>query len=150
MAHVLAALRAYRVARARRPPAARDPVHWNFFDADVLAWRVRVGMDDEFTCSLTEIRRALEPAAAALAAKRRTVADIAQLRRHVSDMARSGHTRRSFAEADLAFHLAIGVATANPLMRSFASVIEAALVASFTCKPTPPLKRAGIRTGVHF
>ncbi len=33
-------------------------------------------------------------------------------------MARSGHTRRSFAEADLAFHLAIGVATANPLMRS--------------------------------
>jgi DNA-binding FadR family transcriptional regulator len=44
----------------------------------------------------------------------------------------TGHTRRSFAEADLAFHLAIGVATANPLMRSVGSVIEAALVASFT------------------
>src|ERR1700730_1792351 len=88
-------------------------------------------MDDEFMCSLTEIRRAFEPAAAALAAKRRTVADIAQLRRHVSDIACSGHTRKSFAEADLAFHLAIGVATANPLMRSVASVIEAALMTSF-------------------
>jgi DNA-binding FadR family transcriptional regulator len=110
----------------------RDPVHWNFFDADVLAWRVRIGLDDEFMRSLTEIRRALEPAAAALAAQRRTNADLARLRRHVSEMARSGHTRRSFAETDLAFHLAIGVASGNPLMRSVASVIEAALVASFS------------------
>jgi DNA-binding FadR family transcriptional regulator len=107
-------------------------LHWNFFDADVLAWRVRIGLDDEFMRSLTEIRRALEPAAAALAAQRRSNADLAGLRTHVSEMARSGHSRRSFAETDLAFHMAIGVASGNVLMRSIAGVIEAALVASFS------------------
>jgi DNA-binding FadR family transcriptional regulator len=91
-----------------------------------------MGLDDEFLRSLTEIRRALEPAAAALAAQRRTLADIARLRRHISDMACAGQSRKSFAESDLAFHLAVGVASGNPLIRSVASVIEAALVASFT------------------
>ena len=126
------AAKGFVVSKTKVGTRVRDPVHWNFFDADVLAWRVRIGLDDEFMRSLTEIRRALEPAAAALAAQRRTNADLARLRRHVSEMARSGHTRRSFAETDLAFHLAIGVASGNPLMRSVASVIEAALVASFS------------------
>jgi DNA-binding FadR family transcriptional regulator len=126
------AAKGFVVSKTKVGTRVRDPVHWNFFDADVLAWRVRIGLDDEFMRSLTEVRRALEPAAAALAAQRRTNADVARLRRYVSEMARSGHTRGSFAEADLAFHMAIGVASANPLMRSVASVIEAALVASFT------------------
>ncbi len=46
-------------------------------------------------------------------------------------MARTDHTRQSFAEVDLDFHLAIGGACGNPLIRSMASVIETALVASF-------------------
>ena len=109
-----------------------DPVNWNYFDAEVLAWRVGMGLDDEFRLSLTEVRRALEPVAAALAARRRSAADILALRDHVASMGRSGHTRQSFAEADLQFHLAIGTAAGNPLMRSVAGVIEAALVASFS------------------
>jgi DNA-binding FadR family transcriptional regulator len=120
------------VSKTRIGTRVRDPVHWNFFDVDVLVWRVRVGLDDEFMRSLTEIRRALEPAAAALAAQRRSVNDIAQLREYVREMGHSGHSRQSFAEADLDFHLAIGTASGNPLLRSMASVIEAALVASFS------------------
>jgi DNA-binding FadR family transcriptional regulator len=126
------AAKGFVVSKTRIGTRVRDPVHWNFFDADVLAWRVRNGLDAEFSRSLIEIRLALEPAAAALAARRRSIADIASLRRCVSEMARPGHTRKSFAEGDLAFHLAIGVASANPLMRSMASVIEAALLSSFT------------------
>ncbi len=109
-----------------------DPGNWNYFDADVLAWRVKMGLDDEFRLSLTEVRRAIEPVAAGLAARRRTAAHIVALRRHVALMGRSGHTRKSFAEADLEFHLTIGAASGNPLMRSVAGVIEAALVASFS------------------
>src|SRR5689334_21055877 len=56
------------------------PRNWNYFDADVLAWRVRMGLDDEFRLSLTEVRRAIEPVAAGLAARRRTSADIVALR----------------------------------------------------------------------
>ena len=109
-----------------------DPGNWNYFDADVLAWRVRMGLDDEFRLRLTEVRRAIEPVAAGLAARRRTAADVVTLRDTVALMGRSDHTRQSFAEADLDFHLTIGAASGNPLMRSMAGVIEAALVASFS------------------
>jgi DNA-binding FadR family transcriptional regulator len=126
------AAKGFVVSKTRVGTRVRDPIHWNFFDADVLAWRVRIGLDDQFLNSLTEVRRALEPAAAALAARRRGDADIVRLRALVLQMGRPGHTRQSFAASDLDFHLAIGVASGNPVMRSAASVIEAALVASFS------------------
>jgi DNA-binding FadR family transcriptional regulator len=125
------AAKGFVISKTKVGTRVRDPVHWNYFDADVLAWRVRLGLDDEFMQSLTEVRRALEPAAAALAARRRSPSDIAHLRECVRRMARTDHTRQSFAEVDLDFHLAIGSASGNPLMRSMASVIETALVASF-------------------
>lgn len=125
------AAKGFVISKTRVGTRVRDPVYWNYFDADVLAWRVRLGLDDEFMQSLTEVRRALEPTAAALAAQRRSRADIARLRECVREMARTDHTRQSFAEADLDFHLAIGSASGNPLIRSMASVIETALVASF-------------------
>ena len=120
------------VSKTRIGTRVRDPLHWNYFDVDVLVWRVRIGLDDEFMRSLTEIRRALEPAAAVLAAQRRTATDITHLRDYVREMGRSGHSRQSFAEADLDFHLAIAIASGNPLLRSMASVIEAALAAPFS------------------
>jgi DNA-binding FadR family transcriptional regulator len=125
------AAKGFVVSKTRVGTRVRDPIHWNFFDADVLAWRVRIGLDDEFLRSLTEVRRALEPRAAALAARRRSDADILRLRTHLGQMGRA-HTRQAFAECDLDFHLAIGLASGNPLMRSVASVIEAALAASFS------------------
>ncbi len=125
------AAKGFVVSKTRIGTRVLDPVNWNFFDADVLAWRVRMGLDDAFLLSLTEIRRAVEPAAAALAARRRTAADISRLRTSVAQMSMTTHTRQSFAEADLEFHLAIGSASGNPLMRAIANVIEAALVASF-------------------
>ncbi|MGH8179354.1 MAG: FadR/GntR family transcriptional regulator [Steroidobacteraceae bacterium] len=125
------AAKGFVISKTRVGTRVRDPVYWNYFDADVLAWRVRLGLDDEFMKSLTEVRRSLEPAAAALAAQRRAPTDVARLRECVRQMARTDHTRQTFAEADLDFHLAIGNASGNPLMRSMASVIETALVASF-------------------
>ena len=119
-------------AKTRIGTRVLDPINWNYFDAHVLAWRVGLGLDDEFRLSLTEVRRAIEPIAAGLAARRRTAADIVALRDQVALMGRSGHTRRSFAEADLDFHLTVGAASGNPLLRSVGGVIEAALVASFS------------------
>jgi DNA-binding FadR family transcriptional regulator len=105
--------------------------NWNFFDAELLAWRAEMGVDAELRRSLAEIRLAVEPAAAALAALRRSRAEVAHLRECVRRMAHSEGSRESFAEADLDFHLTIGVASGNPMMRSLAAVIEAALFASF-------------------
>lgn len=108
------------------------PSQWNWFDPDVLAWRVGLGLDSAFLGHLAEMRRAVEPAGAALAALSRTDAHIADLRAAVDAMARAGSDRRAFAEADLAFHIAVSAASGNPLFRSFAAVVEAALEASFS------------------
>jgi len=120
------------VSKTRVGTRVLDPVNWNFFDAEVLSWKVALGMDPEFRRNLVEIRRAVEPRAAALAAGRATSEDIDELRRCIALMRADGHSRRSFAEADLEFHLAVGAASKNPLMRSMAAVIEAALLASFS------------------
>jgi DNA-binding FadR family transcriptional regulator len=50
----------------------------------------------------------------------------------VRQIGQPDHSWQSFAAADLDFHLALGSASGNPLIRSIASVIETALVASFT------------------
>ena len=126
------AAKGFVVPKTRVGTRVRDAVFWNYFDADVLAWRLRLGLDDEFLQTLTEVRRSLEPTAAALAARRRRPQDVARLRECVRQIGRTDHSRQSFAAADLDLHLAIGSASGNPLVRSIASVIETALVASFT------------------
>ena len=126
------AAKGFVVSKTRVGTRVREAVFWNYFDADVLAWRLRLGLDDAFLQTLTEIRRALEPTAAALAARRRRPEDLARLRECVRQIGRVDHSRQSFAAADLDFHLALGSASGNPLIRSIASVIETALVASFT------------------
>jgi DNA-binding FadR family transcriptional regulator len=120
------------VLKTRVGTRALNSSSWNFFDAELLAWRVEIGLDDDFRRSLAEIRLAVEPAAAALAAERRSEAHVTQLRECVRRMAESERDRAKFAEADLEFHLMIGVASGNPMMRSLAAVIEAALLASFS------------------
>ena len=105
---------------------------WNFFDAELLGWRVEIGLDEEFRRSLLEIRLAVEPAASGLAAERRSEVQVAQMRDCVRRMGESSGDRDKFAEADLEFHQLIGVASGNPMMRSLAAVIEAALFASFS------------------
>lgn len=127
------------VSKTRVGTRVLDPLNWNFFDAEVLSWKVAQGMDAEFHRHLGEIRRAVEPRAAALAAERATAEDIAELRRAIAAMREQAHTRRSFAEVDLQFHLAVGAASKNPLMRSLAAVIEAVLLASFSM--SSPLER---------
>jgi DNA-binding FadR family transcriptional regulator len=104
-----------------------DPAHWNWLDPDVLSWRVSLGMDVEFMAQITTVRRAVEPVAASLSARNRTRADIVKLREAVAAMAQAKDNRRQFAEADLQFHIAVGVVSRNPFFQSFTGVISTAL-----------------------
>jgi DNA-binding FadR family transcriptional regulator len=76
---------------------------------------------------ITVVRRAVEPVAAALAARNRTRADIVKLREAIVAMARAKDDRRQFAEADLRFHMAVGTISRNPFFQSFTGVISTAL-----------------------
>ncbi|MBE9604286.1 FadR family transcriptional regulator [Acetobacteraceae bacterium H6797] len=119
------------VARARVGTVVRERAAWAMFDPDILAWHLDAGIDARFLHDLADIRRAVEPEAAALAAARRTVEDLAALRTSVEAMAASPAASPAFADGDLALHLGVARASGNPFMASMGAVIEAALRASF-------------------
>lgn len=130
------------VAKTRVGTKVADREDWNFFDPEVLAWKVRAGMDADFRRHLAEVRRAVEPAAAALAAAQHTQEDLAAMRRAVGRMRAEVQSEYGFARADLELHIAIGAASKNPMMRSVASVIETALLEAFTL--SPPVRDADL------
>ena len=93
----------------------------------MIAWHLDGdGADPRFLRDLHEIRACVEPMAASLSAVRRSEDDLHVLREAVARMARYAD-RSDFAQADLAFHLAIASVCRNPFMRSIGGVIEAAL-----------------------
>jgi DNA-binding FadR family transcriptional regulator len=119
-------------AKARIGTRVRDKAGWNLFDPDVLIWHAQAGFDSQFLDYLSEMRLALEPEAAALAAKRRTPLQLQHLYGWVEKMGADGISPSDFADADLNFHLTVAAAAANPFLRSISTLIEVALVALLT------------------
>jgi DNA-binding FadR family transcriptional regulator len=109
----------------------RERSAWNMFDPDVLGWHLEAGIDKRFLRDLADIRLAVEPRAAALAAERWTGDAVAILRGSIVRMRSFASDTIEFADADLRLHLDVATISANPFMRSIGAVIEAALRASF-------------------
>lgn len=130
------------VARTRVGTTVLDSAHWNFFDADILAWKVSQGFDVDFVRDVAAIRMAIEPAAAEAAAEQARPEDIATLRACIARMGEATSSAGDFADADLDFHKAVGYASGNVLMRSLAAVIETALLASF--RLSSPVREAEV------
>ncbi len=118
---------------------------WNFIDADVIGWRMRAGIDLEFVTQLADMRLALEPAAAALAARHASSDELVELYAIAARMEDPSHTRESIAQVDLEFHVAIARMSRNPFMRSVTSLIEAALAVMFHLS-SPAASVQGIAT----
>jgi DNA-binding FadR family transcriptional regulator len=118
-------------ARARIGTRVLDRRHWNYFDPDILCWHAETGIDKGFLANLAEMRMAFEPEAAALAARRRTGAQIAELHAWISKMETAQSSGGAFVDADLRFHIAVAEASGNPLMRSMSALIEVALEITF-------------------
>jgi len=119
-------------SRARIGTRVRDRADWNLFDPEVLIWHAEAGFDAAFLTHVGEMRLALEPEAAALAAERRTPPQLQALYGWVEQMGATGVTATQFVDADLNFHLAVAAAAANPFLTSISTLIEVALVAALT------------------
>ena len=117
--------------KAKVGTVVRNRSAWNMFDADVLAWHLEGRSDSSLLFDLGEIRLAVEPRSAALAAQQRNNAHIVQMRSSIEQMRRERSNSAGFAEADLRLHIAIAEASNNLFMRSMGGVIHAALRASF-------------------
>ena len=135
--------------KARVGTVVRARASWNMFDPDVLAWHLDAGIDKRFLRDLSDIRLAVEPRAASLAAERRSEEDLAVMRRAVARMESERGASRGFAEADLALHVAVATASGNPFMRSIGAVIEAALRASFLLSAPVDVREHDIAVAAH-
>ena len=112
-------------ARQKRGTYVTEPETWNMLDDDVLHWSADAANPALFE-QLAEVRAIVEPAAAALAARRATAKDLAALAASVEEMERAGadSDAEHAAEADLAFHTALLRATHNGLLASLRTAIE--------------------------
>jgi len=118
------------VARTRVGTRVCTRQHWNFFDAEVLVWHLDEHAGMEFLDQLYEMRLTMEPAAAAMAARRATADEIATFYTHAEAM-QTAENDKAFAMADLDLHRAITRASGNVFMDSVGTLIEAALLTTF-------------------
>lgn len=116
-------------ARQRRGTSVRPPSTWSRLDADVLRWRVEVSDLAAVTAELDEVRVAIEPAAAGLAARRRNEDDLRAMDEALAAMADTWTDPERAVAADLAFHRALLMAAHNELLSAMEVVLEAALAA---------------------
>jgi DNA-binding FadR family transcriptional regulator len=113
-------------SRPKTGTRVRPAESWSQLDADVLSWRCASMPTDDFVEKLIEMRELIEPTAAAVAAQRRSAAQLAGIDRAYRQMDAARDTSE-WAEADLDFHHAVLHATGNELMISLFSVIESVL-----------------------
>ncbi|WP_442947094.1 FadR/GntR family transcriptional regulator [Novosphingobium sp.] len=104
-----------------------DPIRWQILDPEVLAWAFEGEPSRAFINDLFELRMVIEPAAAEMAARRRTGEHLAQMGHALEEMARHGLTTPAGRAADQTFHITLLKAARNAAMLSLASSIAAAV-----------------------
>lgn len=114
-------------ARPRKGTTVEPTARWNLFDPDVLRWLLERKFSLELLRQFTELRIAIEPAAAALAARSADEAGLAGIRAGYRRMAAAEAGDDDPLDSDLAFHIAILEASTNPFFRQFRDVVEKAL-----------------------
>jgi len=104
-----------------------EPQRWNVYDPRIIRWRLAgPGRSSQFR-SLTELRIAVEPLAAAGAARaaseeqRRSLQDLAER------MRRDAHDPEAFLAADIAFHTLLLQASGNEMFASLREVFAEVL-----------------------
>jgi len=100
---------------------------WHLLDPDVLAWMFSGEPRPEVLHGLFELRTIVEPAAAALAASRRSQLHLAKMRRALDTMALHTLHAPEGREADVAFHSALLSSTGNPFVISLTKGVTAAV-----------------------
>jgi DNA-binding FadR family transcriptional regulator len=104
-----------------------EPERWHLLDPDVLSWIFEIEPDDKLLNALFELRRIVEPEAAALAALRRTDADLAAMARALAGMEEHTLATEAGRLADQAFHSTLLRSSGNAFIVSLTSGVGAAV-----------------------
>lgn len=117
-------------ARPKSGTRVRNVELWNHLDPDVLRWQLAITDLDDYLRKLFQLRFAVEPAAASLAALFATPDDAKRIRAAFDAMA-AAETDRVFVDSDIEFHKSIYRATQNQFFWPIAQLFEFALRESF-------------------
>jgi DNA-binding FadR family transcriptional regulator len=103
------------------------PDRWHLLDPDVLSWIFEFEPDDGLLANLFELRKIVEPEAAALAAARRTDEHLETMARALEGMAKHSLAVEAGRLADQEFHSALLRASGNAFIVSLTSGVAAAI-----------------------
>jgi GntR family transcriptional regulator, galactonate operon transcriptional repressor len=117
-------------SRTKRGTTVRPKEFWNFLDSDVLNWCIQTDLDGSILFYLTELRQAIEPMAASIAAERGSDKALAKVAAAAEKIAETADNVDAFTEADIAFHTEIIKAADNPLFGPMNNVISSLIRAS--------------------
>ena len=104
-----------------------DRTGWHLLDPDVLSWIFQIEPDYTLVYSLFEMRRMVEPEAAALAAERRNPHQIHDMASALDVMSGCKTTTKEWRDADEKFHTALLEASGNAFLASMTASINAAV-----------------------
>jgi len=132
-------------SRARQGIRVLPESEWNLFDADVLRWMRDSNPSLELLREFTELRVAVEPEAAMLAAQRQNSEKIADIGAALDRMKQAESGLDDPLESDIAFHLSILDASENRFFTQLGRIIDTTLRVSIRFTNM----RTGVRTGNH-
>lgn len=101
----------------------RNGADWHHTDTDIMVWYYESGPSAELMRSIKDLRRVLEPEAAARAASRGSEAEIGRIAKAYDSMVRSVGDHLAITDADLEFHTAIFAATHNMIYAQLIDLI---------------------------
>jgi DNA-binding FadR family transcriptional regulator len=114
-------------ARPRQGTWVEPEKNWNLLDPDVLRWLLERKFSLDLLTEFTEVRFAIEPSAAALAARNATSEGLDRIRHAIERMKSAAIGEDDPLESDIAFHVAVLHATGNRFYAQLEDMINAAL-----------------------
>lgn len=114
-------------ARPRQGTWIEAEENWNLLDPDILRWLLDRKSSLTLLAEFTEVRLAIEPEAAALAARRASQADLDRIAAALDRMVAAENGDDDPLTSDIAFHASILKASNNRFYDQLRDVIEAAL-----------------------
>ncbi len=117
-------------ARPRQGTKIEPEHRWNLLDPDVLRWMLERKFSLDLLAEFTEIRLAIEPTAAALAAQNANAEGLAQMSNAIERMRAAARGDDDPLTSDIAFHVGLLHATGNRFYAQLEGLISAALKTS--------------------
>ncbi|MGO4383588.1 FadR/GntR family transcriptional regulator [Specibacter sp. RAF43] len=116
-------------SRRRLGTVVQPKSGWNLYDAHVIRWRLASDARLEQLRSLSELRSAIEPQAAKLAALRASLADASDLVSLSAKMWAAGHASRmdEFLALDVLFHAKVLQSSGNEMFAQLNDVVAEVL-----------------------